>query len=171
MSPRRVYELYSEVYTVINKNYNKLPKDSDGVFIATIKNKMDADIPVENLGVFELLNLFKKYDDLAKRYKDLGKRINTYAKNKAKNGEKCDDEKQLLSIIAKIVNRIRVNMRELSPKRIFETSEIKKAINTVADTFRNNPKEVAVVGAVSGAIGAGATIGYHMYKSRKQQKL
>jgi len=169
-SPRRVYELYSDIYTIINKNYNKLSKDADSVFIATIKNKMDVDIPKENLGVIELLNLFRKYDDLAKRYKDLGKRINTFAKTKAKNGERCDQEKQLLSIIAKIVTGIRINMKDISPKRLFETSEFKKTISRTGDMILSDPKEMALYGAIGGAIGAGASIGYNMYKSKKEQK-
>ena len=124
------------------------------MFIANIKNKMDIDMPSENLGVIEALNLFKKYDDLVERYKDLSKEINTFAKNKAKNGERCDEEKQLLSIIAKIVTGIRVTMREISPKRMYESSEFKKTINKISDTLADNPKEASLLyGTIAAGVG------------------
>ena len=114
----------------------------------------------ENLGVPELLNLFKKYNDLARMYKDLSKKLSSYIKTKTKNGEKCEEEKQLLSTIVKIVNDIRNNMNKISPKKICGHRSFKGRVNELAETGK-------LVGKVlSAAFGLGI-VAYNVSKYSK----
>lgn len=159
-SPRRVYELYIDIYKVISMNYDKLSKDTDKKLIEQVRNKLDMEVYSENLGVPELLNLFKKYNDLARMYKDLSKKLSSYIKTKAKNGEKCEEEKQLLSTIVKIVNDIRNNMNKISPKKICGDRSFKGRVNELAETGK-------LVGKVlSAAFGLGI-VAYNVSKYSK----
>ena len=159
-SPRRVYELYIDIYKVISANYDKLSKDTDKKLIGQIRNKLDMDVYHEHLEVSELLNLFKKYNDLAKMYKDLSKKLSSYIKNKAKNGENCDQEKQLLSTIFKIVNDIKTNMKKISPRNLCKDRSFKGRINELAE----NGKLVGKV--LSAAFGLGI-LAYNVSKFSK----
>ena len=159
-SPRRVYELYIDIYKVISTNYDKLSKDTDKKLIEQVRNKLDMEVYSENLKVPELLNLFKKYNDLTKMYKDLSKKLSSYIKTKVKDGEKCDEEKQLLSTIVKIVNDIRQNMKKISPKELCKDRSFKGRVNELAE----NGKLVGQV--LSTALGLGI-IAYNVSKYSK----
>jgi len=82
-------------------------------------------------------------------YKDLSKKLSSYIKNKAKNGERCDQEKQLLSTVVKIVNDIRTNMKKISPKALCKDRSFKGRIKDLAENGK------LVVEVLATAVGLG----------------
>ena len=159
-SPKKVYELYYDIYEIISKKYDKLSGNDDySNFIEEIKDKLDKDVKKERVSPKECLDLMYKYEKLSLHYKGLSNEISNHIWNKSKRGINCSQEQKTLSLIARILNDIRNNMTKISPRKISTNSSI---ISKVKRWAKDNPGKAAsiIIGLTSiGAIaGMGAGI-------------
>lgn len=153
-SPKKVYELYSDIFEVLSKNYNKLPGNDNSNFIDEIKDKLDKDIKKERVSPKECLDLMYKYDKLSLYYKGLSNEISTSIEFKAKRGVNCSQEQKTLSLIARILSDMRNNMTKISPRKISTNSGI---ISKVKRWANENPTKatsliisLTAIGAITG---------------------
>lgn len=156
-SPKKVYELYYDIYEVISKKYDKLSGNDDySNFIEEIKDKLDKDVKKERVSPKECLDLMYKYEKLSLHYKGLSNEISNDIWNKSKRGINCSQEQKTLSLIARILNDIRNNMTKISPRKISTNSSI---ISKVKRWAKDNPGKAASIIISLTSIGAIAGMG------------
>lgn len=156
-SPKKVYELYYDIYEVISKKYDKLSGNDDySNFIEEIKDKLDKDVKKERVSPKECLDLMYKYEKLFLHYKGLSNEISNDIWNKSKRGINCSQEQKTLSLIARILNDIRNNMTKISPRKISTNSSI---ISKVKRWAKDNPGKAASIIISLTSIGAIAGMG------------
>lgn len=154
-SPRKVYELYTDIFNVISKNYDKSSENDSSNFIEDIKDKLDRNVDKENLSPKECIDLFYKYNKLSFDYKQLSDKISSYIKSKANAGINCSQEQKTLSLITKVVSDIRSNMSKISPAKISTNNSILSKVDKWAEA---NPKKATLIIASLGTISVLARI-------------
>jgi len=149
-SPKKVYELYSDIFKAISKNYDKLSGNDNSKFIEEVKEKLSRDISKEYLSPKECIDLFYKYNKLSLDYKGLSDKISNYIKSKANSGIDCSQEQKALSLITRLMNDIRNNMSKISPTTISSNNSVISKVKTWAN---DNPDEAALLIANLSALG------------------